>query len=161
MTDYSLLNVEDLMSRNVISIEENQSVVDAVHLIDQYGFRSVIAVDEQGEVTGVLSITDLIGTLSELHGDIQALCNVDPPTRRLLIDILSSHCDNTLVKDRMTTPVKSVSPGCRLVAAAHILERNRYHQLPVVDENRHPIGIISTTDFVRAFSNQSVLPCAQ
>ena len=53
----------------------------------------------------------------------------------------------------MTAPVDTISPDANLIVAARKLMDREYHHLPVVDETGKPVGILSTTDFVRAVAD--------
>ena len=65
--------------------------------------------------------------------------------------------DMTLVRDVMTAGVETTTPQTNLVVAARKLVDCRYHHLPVVDDSGKPIGVLSTTDFVRAVSDYGAL----
>lgn len=54
------------------------------------------------------------------------------------------------VASLMTQPVISVSPDCSLSEAAHLLVSQRISGLPVVDESKKLLGIITEADFLRA-----------
>lgn len=51
------------------------------------------------------------------------------------------------VEDVMTTEVISVKPGTRLIKVARILQENKIHSLPVVNENGKLAGIVTEMDF--------------
>jgi CBS domain-containing protein len=55
------------------------------------------------------------------------------------------------VRELMTEVVETVVPETPLAAAARIMLRNQIHRLPVVNERRQLVGIISTTDILAAF----------
>jgi CBS-domain-containing membrane protein len=57
---------------------------------------------------------------------------------------------NRQVDSLMTQPVISVSPECTLSEAAHLLVSHRISGLPVVDESKKLLGIITEADFLRA-----------
>jgi CBS domain-containing protein len=56
------------------------------------------------------------------------------------------------VGEVMTPHVVSISADTRLPEAARIIHDKKIHRLPVVDENHHPIGIITESDIVRAIA---------
>jgi CBS domain-containing protein len=52
------------------------------------------------------------------------------------------------VKDVMTTEVVVVEKDTSFKAIAHLLREHRLSALPVVDEDRHPVGIVSEADLI-------------
>ncbi|MDD4356128.1 MAG: CBS domain-containing protein [Smithellaceae bacterium] len=57
-------------------------------------------------------------------------------------------------KEMMTTQVQSIGPEESIQAATEVLAKYNISGLPVVDENRRVIGILSSSDIVK-FSGQS------
>jgi CIC family chloride channel protein len=66
-------------------------------------------------------------------------------TRRGEVDLL----DTVSVEDVMTRTLTSVSPGDSLAAVHHLLERERHHGLPVVEDGAL-VGIITLSDIQRS-----------
>ena len=52
------------------------------------------------------------------------------------------------VSDVMTKEVLSVNPNTYLKDIAATLKQNSIHHIPVVDENKHVVGIISSSDIL-------------
>lgn len=63
--------------------------------------------------------------------------------------------EKLLVSDIMTRDVVSVTPDTSLRAAARLLLENRISGLPVIDEQRQVIGIVTEADFLTAMG----IPC--
>jgi CBS domain-containing protein len=59
-----------------------------------------------------------------------------------------------LVREVMTTPVVTVRPEATLKAAIESLDRHQVTALPVVDEHRRLVGVVSEADVIR----DAVLP---
>lgn len=64
------LTVGDVMTRNVIVIEEDASLIKAVHLMAKHGIRHLPIVDEDGKVIGIISIRDAAIALARLLVDM-------------------------------------------------------------------------------------------
>lgn len=58
----------------------------------------------------------------------------------------------------MTQPVVTVAPHTSLKEAAHLLVSKRVSGLPVVDENKRLVGLITEADFLRILGVPSPLP---
>jgi acetoin utilization protein AcuB len=61
--------------------------------------------------------------------------------------------DSTLVKDIMTTRLGKLAPDDRLNVALEVFLVNRFHALPVV-ENNELVGIITPFDIMLELSKQ-------
>ena len=64
---------------------------------------------------------------------------------------LSQHVGQRSVMDLMSEAVVSVPPDAFLAQAAAAMLRERVHRLPVLDHEGRLLGIVSTTDVLRAF----------
>ncbi len=56
---------------------------------------------------------------------------------------------NVKVADLMTSSVITAEPHQSIEHVRMMLERNGIHAVPVVDTDRHPVGIVSLTDLVQ------------
>ena len=157
MNDITDLTVADLMTPTVMFIGETDLVTDSVRLLERERIGALPVVDRQNKVIGILSTTDLIGMLYELQTDLGSIFSTDTKTREVMIQLLAAHGENTHVQDVMTSPVETVPANTNLMVAAQILDTKNYHHLPVVDNSNRPIGMLSTTDFMRAFAHHGSL----
>lgn len=62
------------------------------------------------------------------------------------------------VEDIMTTDVISVQIGTSLIEVAKLLKENKLHSLPIIDEKRRLIGIVTEMDFFIKDAASSYLP---
>ncbi len=65
------------------------------------------------------------------------------------MDIPFNDYDRTLIKDAMTTRLAKVSPNDKIGTAAELFLDNRFHALPVVDEDQRIVGIVTSFDVLR------------
>ena len=71
LDEYTLdTRVSDVMTRDVISITPNESIMDAIKKMDEYGHKGEIinqlpVVDENNRLVGVISDGDIIRALSK------------------------------------------------------------------------------------------------
>ena len=64
------LTVGDVMTRNVVVIEQDASLIKAVHIMAKHGIRHLPIVDDDGRVIGIISIRDAAIALARLLVDI-------------------------------------------------------------------------------------------
>lgn len=151
------LCVREIMTADPICVMESSLLVEAIREFDDNDISALPVVDSQNRLAGVLSLFDLVEVIREIQGDVSALSKVGDATRAFLIRLLTDHGDNTLVSDIMTRPVESVRPETNIVLAARMMVDSGFRHLPVVDDDRRPVGIVTTTDFVKAFAEQGAL----
>ncbi len=151
------IKVSDYMTRGVTATQETAKLTDAIRQMDSERFSVLPVVDAAGKTVGILSASDLIEIVHEVQADLSALHFVSGKTREFLIQLLVEQGDDTLVSDVMTAPVDVVHENENLVVSARRIIENGYHHLPVVDSDGRPIGMLSATDFVRAFAENGRL----
>ena len=151
------LLVRDYMTEQAIVVDDEARLVDAIRLMDEKQVSVLPVVNSKGEMVGILSNSDLIQITHEIQSDLNALHHVNEKTQKFLIRLLMDQGDNTRVLDVMTTPVDVVAPDTNLIVAARKLADRQHHHLPVVDANNATIGILATSDFVRAIAEHGAL----
>lgn len=63
--DASVLNVDDVMSTDLVTAREDDSLIDLVRTMRRKGVRRIPVVGGQGELIGVVTLDDVLGVLSE------------------------------------------------------------------------------------------------
>lgn len=151
------LIVSDVMTRNPICVRSAERLADAIRRFEDCSVSAMPVVDQSNSAVGILSLVDLLSEIREIHGDISAMTLVGDKTRGLLLRLLARDEDRTIVGDVMTQPVETVFPDTNAVVAAKQMLQGGFRHLPVIDEAGQVLGILSTTDFVRAFAQQAPL----
>ena len=141
----SSVPVEDVMTRDVISVEIKDDISHAVRLLSDNNVSGLPVIDDEGHVVGILSEADVLGTVGMERGH-----TFRDIIRRLLGEPLPGSREGDKVGDVMSVPPVTVRPDTELGEAARILTEKRIKRLPVVDLDNRLIGIISRADIVRA-----------
>lgn len=119
------LNVEDVMVKEVITIDENSTVKEAAEVMNKFEIGCLIAI-RKGKAVGIMTERDL---LKRVVAEVR-----DPAV--------------TKVKDIMSSPLVVVEPSTDLEEAVKLMFHMKIKKLPVVDEKRL-VGLISLTDIAR------------
>lgn len=114
----------------VLTATEEEPAVKALGRMVDAGIRHLPIVDEQGAITSVVSYRDLVSA-----------CGDGSPTRTVRLAIASPGA-RVLLDDASTA-------GC-----ARVMAEGRIGCLPIVNEDGHPIAIITRTDVIRAAADQ-------
>lgn len=135
--------VGDLMTREVLTVEQNQKLATADDVMRLGHVRHVLVVDEEGELQGVVSQRDLF-----LGGLLRALGFGSRAKEQAL--------DNLRVKDAMKTELTTTTPDTALESAARIMAEKKLGCLPVLESGRL-VGILTEGDFVLWAAGQKKL----
>lgn len=140
----------DVMTSEVITVDENASVTAVAKLLAERGISAVPVVDKDNRVIAMVSEGDLLhrtetGTERRRSWWLEMIAS----TNQLAGDYIKSHSGS--VKDVMTLDVISVSDTTPLADIAILLEANRIKRVPVVRDGKL-VGIVSRANLVRALA---------
>lgn len=71
--DLDAVNVGDVMSYQLVTVNEETKLLDAIKLMRMKGVRRLPVVNEQGGLEGILSVDDLLELIAEQLTDIASL----------------------------------------------------------------------------------------
>ena len=144
--------VKNVMSKVVVTAGEDDSMREAINLMDENRLSSLPVIDSRRRCVGILSASDLIHLARELGQEVDDIGRVSEGSRQWLIEKLIEHdMAHQKVSSRMTRSVAAIEPEANLAKAAGEMLRHRVHHLPVLDEHQRLLGIISTMDILTAF----------
>lgn len=120
------LKVEDMMVRNVITIESDSSVKQAAESMNKHEIGCLI-VCRKGDAVGIVTERDLLKRVVATAKDVKT----------------------TRVKEIMSSPLTTVKPATEVEEAVKLMFQSKIKKLPVVDEERQPVGLVTSTDIAR------------
>ena len=130
------MKVSDRMTREVVTLDEEQSLREALSLQQRHKIRHIPVVAD-GSIVGILTDRDLKrASPSLLSGISQERYN----------ELL----DTTRVGQIMTRNPQTVTPATPLKDVVKILIEGKFGALPVIEKNQL-VGIITEIDLLRAF----------
>ena len=132
------LLVKDVMSATPVCLHRETSVADAIQVLVGRSLQGAPVVDEEGDVVGVLSTTDLLAAVAPAcrpgeQLDVHRLNELKVEHVHELVERFPVCCPGEL----------PVGEACQLMV------KERVHRLVVVREQK-PVGLISAIDLVRA-----------
>ena len=147
------LRVGDVMTRSVVQIPAHQTMGAAAQLMIDHEISGAPVVDEEGRCAGILSGFDFaarerIGCKREEvpRGNAEHVLVCDVPGQPYHIEDFSED----MVSNHMSSAVQTINPSAALLQAARIMCAEHIHRLVVLDEHRHPLGIVSSLDIIAA-----------
>lgn len=135
--------VEDLMTRDVFTLQKSATLDVLEEVLQWRNIRHVPVVDDDGVLEGIVTHRDF------LRAAISTLSGID---RNAKTEVYSK----VPVAAIMTNEVMSIGPETPLQKAAVRLWNNKIGCLPVVNNDGVLIGILTEADFVKAFTEWDV-----
>lgn len=122
------LRVAELMSRDTLTLQPDQSVADAVSLLANRSIHHVLVVDDENRLHGVISDRDVLRALAR-----------------------TPDWNQKRVSEIMTEEAVTVGPDTLLSAAVRAMLAMRINCLPVVGADERVCGILTSTDLLNVY----------
>jgi CBS domain-containing protein len=149
-----MLTARDIMTEKIVSVTLETSLTDLAKKFVETRFSNLPVLDDDGQLVGIISETDLIEQHKPLH----------IPTVMTLFDwvfTLGSEKQFKEEVDRVTAatvgelyqkdPV-TCSPDTTVRELAGLMSQHRVHLLPVVDGGKM-IGVVARLDLIRVMED--------
>lgn len=128
------LTLADIMTRDVVTLSEDDSLEDARSCMERGRIRHLPVV-RGDKLVGLVTHRDLLAASFSVFADVSR-----QEERRLFSQIPVKE----LMHDAVTAP-----PTMSVREAARLLLRNKFGCLPVVDEEGRLLGIVTEADFLK------------
>ncbi len=137
--------VSAVMTRDPISVGPDADLHTAARLLGENRVSGLPVVDDEHRVVGLISEADVLSMTG-----IQRTHTFKDVIRHVLGEPVPRRRQGATVGDFMTSPAITVTPDVDIRDAARILDEKRIKRLPVVDDDRRLVGIVSRGDIVKA-----------
>lgn len=124
------MTIRDILSTkgaNVITIDSEKTVHDAIQILVKHNIGSLLVVDEKGNPVGIITERDILRESAERDNKLR----------------------KTIVKDVMTKDLIIGVPDDEIEYTMSIMTKNRIRHMPIMDQNK-VVGMISIGDVVKA-----------
>jgi CBS domain-containing protein len=121
--------VKDIMSRDVISLDKNDTVFKAIEIMGNKSISTVVILDRK-KPTGIVTERDLVKKI---------LLKEKNPRKIKLSDI-------------MTRSPKTINLDASIRKASNIMKTKKVRQLIVINEKGNTVGLISQTDIIKSMN---------
>ncbi len=144
--------VEDLMIRDVATIDADADVHELEQRLLRDGIHGMPVVDKEGTLVGVVSQTDLIAWhyFSGVDGSTYYRSDGSMPAKEEYGDLRLTDIRSATVAEVMSPVVYCICPDQPIALAAARLIARQIHRLIVVDLAGRVLGTISAIDLLRA-----------
>jgi CBS domain-containing protein len=145
------MRARDVMSTDVVTVRESESLLDAVKLLINSGVSAVPVIDTKGGVVGMLSEYDVIQHVLEGEGafDLQAHLEAHGVLPEVYRRALAGPVSSLMVK-----PAISATEETRLKEIADLMVKHRVHNIPVIRDGT-VAGMVNRVALVKALLSRS------
>ena len=128
--------IDQIMTRNPDTVSPEDNLTTVKTIFENKGFHHIPVVNE-GKLTGIVSYTDYLQIISEMHQG-------NTPE-----GMYQTGLNNIEVRDVMTQAVVTLRPGDTVEDAINLFKNHVFHALPVVEHDQRLVGILTTHDLVK------------
>ncbi len=159
-----MMKVGEIMNRNVITLRPDMTIKEAAEIMAKNNINGAPVVSADGKLLGILTIKDILKVIKEHMENLGIYIFPTPfdfmETIPLSLPVESqrdafSRISSIKVEEVMERRVHYVQPDDDIYDALYLLVKKEVSRLPVVDEERRVVGIITRGDILRALSHSS------
>jgi CBS domain-containing protein len=144
------MKARDVMTPDVLTIGQDESVLEAIRLMLQRKVSGLPVVDASGALTGMVTEGDFLRR-SELGTERHAPRWIEFLTGPGKLAEEYAHASGRKVRDVMTPEIHAVTEDATLADVVELMERHRIKRVPVT-RGRRLAGIITRTNLLRAIA---------
>ncbi len=149
-----MLTAKDIMTRDVITVQDDTSVADLARLLTDNKISGVPVLSADGELTAIVTENDLIDQSKKLHIPtvitiLDSVFYLENPDK---MESDMKKMAGTKVADISSGPVTTISPDTPLDEIATIMAEKNIHTLPVLDSSKL-VGVIGKKDIIKTLIN--------
>lgn len=122
------LKVGDIMRKNVITVNEKESVVAISKLMKKNTVGSIV-VTEGKKANGIITERDIV----------------------YKVNAEGREPSKVMAKEIMSSPIIVITPEATLEEAAKAMKRHSIKRLPVINKSKELVGILSERDIMEIF----------
>ena len=121
------ISLQNIMSRNLVTIhaDDEDIIMQSAIRMDTFQISSVIVVDNDGKLVGIITKTDLARNFASLYGRVYR------------------------VEDYMSKKIITCRKSDSLYYALDMMNKNKISRLVVTDNEGKPLGVITYDTFLR------------
>ncbi len=130
--------LSEIMTKDLVTIGPNDTLEVVDFIFNNNDFRHIPVVGDEGKIIGIISKSDYFLLCSGM-----TLFNKDAGEKKNHRFFRTLLAEEVMKKELVT-----LNPDTKVSVAAGIFKENLFHAIPVVDEKKVLVGMISTIDLL-------------
>ncbi|KQT82241.1 HPP family protein [Aurantimonas sp. Leaf443] len=143
------LTCADIMVRDVVAIDPEASLKEALTLLRRHHIKALPVTDERARVLGIVTQTDLLDKAQWSRGAPRLGFST-----RLRLSLARGRAPRACVDDIMTSPVRTAAPHMPIGDLVPLMMGTGLHHLPVVETDGRLAGMVALSDLFVAMLSQ-------
>ena len=140
------LRCRDIMATDLLTVQFGTSLAQAWQLMYERRVKALPVTDKARRIVGIVTVADFMK-----HADFTSIEGLGARLRNLLRSSGLTHSDKPEVVGQIMTREVRIASADRFIAELLPLFCDAgHHHIPVLDEERRVVGIITQSDLVRA-----------
>ena len=149
------MQVSDIMTKEVVSVKPTANIIEVADLLHQGGFNGVPVV-ENGKILGMITEADLLSrgpgsfhipSLIKFFHELKLEKYVQGKPKGDFQSILKADAESIMNPD-----YAAVGPQAEITELIKIFQEKHVNPIPVIDEEKSLVGIVSLSDIVKLIS---------
>ena len=150
-TSIGTTRVEEIMNSVVVAVLPKDQMEYAAKMFEKYDVNAAPVVDDSGVCVGIITSHDLVeyeAKRFEMQTELKGgyYFDVAHYGEGMSMRLPGHHFDE--VAFHMTKKVETAEPHFPLSRVARMMCQKHFHHVLVLDEEKHPIGILSSLDIL-------------
>jgi len=144
----SELRCENIMSSRLIKVQFGTPLQDAWKLLRLHQIKALPVVDQYDHLVGIVTLADFMR-----HAEVDSQAALAHRIKQFIKPTPGMHASKPeVVGQIMTRQVRVASAQRPLAELVPLFTRDGHHHIPIVGDKRKLVGIITQSDFLRAWS---------
>lgn len=136
----------DIMSKDVVTVEFGTDLAEAWKRLQQHDLTALPVVDRGKRVIGIVTKADYLK-----HAEEEMHEGLGKRLAHLILPSQVTHTDkHEVVGQIMTKEVVTARADQSIIDLVPLMSDEELHQVPIVDDQAHLVGLISQTDLIAA-----------
>lgn len=150
-----ILTVGQVMTDRVITVRQETPFKELVRLMRTHGVSGLPVLDSSGCLVGIVTEADLLDHVGGATGEKKRHSQLGRLFDRLLASgrptVINRSTAHVSARSLMTSDVITTTPDTPVREAARHIVGSGVKRLPVIDENKRVVGIVSRQDLLRPY----------
>ncbi len=134
---------KDIMTKDMVTISQDASLHDAGQLIKEKRINGVPIVDEEKNLLGIITLTDLLNIINVLSKKMDM-------NQEDHINHLRNLFKGKKVKEFMVKKVESLKEDSNLTDIMNLMFNKKIHTIPILNDNKL-VGVLGKHDLEQVF----------
>ena len=135
--------LKEVMTKNAFTVTVDEPFYKVAEIFQKHGIRHVPVVNDKKELVGLVTQRDVNAVVSPKKSEEGTYYYDRSEMARLILKLV------------MTNDVSVLRPDDTLYHAADIMVRKKYGCIPIVDEKKQVVGIITAIDIIKLFLDRA------